>query len=173
MGSSLKPVTVFPLKGTEHTPQAGPILHSSPDVIIVFYSHLRFPYFGLSLLLGVFHDPTPTQKPSFRTMAPSAIDHSDHNGNGTATQAVTASSTNLNSYDHVTWWVGNAKQAASYYGSVDTAWLSLGLFANLALSSRPHGIYLFGIPRGRSIWSIYALSHASLELQCRGSDTLQ
>lgn len=42
------------------------------------------------------------------------------NGNGTsaADHAVRHPLPNFNGYDHVTWWVGNAKQAASYYSTL-------------------------------------------------------
>lgn len=50
-------------------------------------------------------------------MAPLAIDYSAHDGESATGQTPMTSSTaiDLQAYDHVTWWVGNAKQAASYY----------------------------------------------------------
>lgn len=47
-------------------------------------------------------------------MSPSAI--SDHySSSGASDYAVQSPSPNFNGYDHVTWWVGNAKQAAGFY----------------------------------------------------------
>ncbi|KAL2160027.1 hypothetical protein VTH06DRAFT_1682 [Thermothelomyces fergusii] len=49
-------------------------------------------------------------------MSPSAI--SDiHTSSGASDYAVRSPSPNFNGYDHVTWWVGNAKQAAGYYNT--------------------------------------------------------
>ncbi|KAK4458731.1 4-hydroxyphenylpyruvate dioxygenase [Cladorrhinum samala] len=55
-------------------------------------------------------------------MSPSAISESTTNSDsyapsGASDYAVQSQATNFNGYDHVTWWVGNAKQAASYYNS--------------------------------------------------------
>lgn len=55
-------------------------------------------------------------------MSPSAISesatHSDsYSPSGASDYAVQSQANNFNGYDHVTWWVGNAKQAASYYNS--------------------------------------------------------
>ncbi|KAK3951852.1 Glyoxalase/Bleomycin resistance protein/Dihydroxybiphenyl dioxygenase [Pseudoneurospora amorphoporcata] len=53
-------------------------------------------------------------------MSPSAISSEYNNySNGTLDHALQSSEvSNFNGYDHVTWWVGNAKQAASYYNTV-------------------------------------------------------
>jgi 4-hydroxyphenylpyruvate dioxygenase len=59
-------------------------------------------------------------------MAPSAIEISPRNSaaypsSSSSSQdeyAVSDTSGNFTGYDHVTWWVGNAKQAASYYSTV-------------------------------------------------------
>ena len=50
-------------------------------------------------------------------MAPSATGYLAGNGNGATSKPDMPSATALDfqAYDHVTWWVGNAKQAASYY----------------------------------------------------------
>ncbi|KAK4202621.1 Glyoxalase/Bleomycin resistance protein/Dihydroxybiphenyl dioxygenase [Triangularia verruculosa] len=57
-------------------------------------------------------------------MSPSAIsDNNNTHSNGYssasdyAVQDPTSVANNFNGYDHITWWVGNAKQAASYYNS--------------------------------------------------------
>lgn len=63
-------------------------------------------------------------------MSPSAINESPRNsvayqGNGSAAGTTTDAEyavrnplPSFNGYDHVTWWVGNAKQAASYYSTL-------------------------------------------------------
>lgn len=62
-------------------------------------------------------------------MSPSAINDSPrnsvayHNGSATSTHAdadyaVRHPLPSFNGYDHVTWWVGNAKQAAAYYSTL-------------------------------------------------------
>ncbi|KXX77665.1 4-hydroxyphenylpyruvate dioxygenase [Madurella mycetomatis] len=55
-------------------------------------------------------------------MSPSAISDSVTHSNGYASSgasdyAVQSPTPNFNGYDHVTWWVGNAKQAAGYYNT--------------------------------------------------------
>ncbi|KAK4180356.1 Glyoxalase/Bleomycin resistance protein/Dihydroxybiphenyl dioxygenase [Triangularia setosa] len=56
-------------------------------------------------------------------MSPSAISDTNSQSNGYsatsdyAVQDPTGAANNFNGYDHITWWVGNAKQAASYYNS--------------------------------------------------------
>ncbi|KAL2021129.1 hypothetical protein VTK56DRAFT_7435 [Thermocarpiscus australiensis] len=55
-------------------------------------------------------------------MSPSAISDSvthtnGYSPSGTSDYAVQSSPANFNGYDHITWWVGNAKQAASFYNS--------------------------------------------------------
>lgn len=52
-------------------------------------------------------------------MSPSAISSEYNYSNRTPDYAAQPSEiSNFNGYDHVTWWVGNAKQAASYYNTV-------------------------------------------------------
>ncbi|KAK4111226.1 4-hydroxyphenylpyruvate dioxygenase [Canariomyces notabilis] len=55
-------------------------------------------------------------------MSPSAISDPVTPSNGYASQgatdyAVQRPAANFNGYDHITWWVGNAKQAAGYYNA--------------------------------------------------------
>jgi 4-hydroxyphenylpyruvate dioxygenase len=47
-------------------------------------------------------------------MSPSAVSDS-YASSGASDFAVQSPSPNFNGYDHITWWVGNAKQAAGYY----------------------------------------------------------
>jgi 4-hydroxyphenylpyruvate dioxygenase len=47
-------------------------------------------------------------------MSPSAISDNDISP-GASTYEVQSPSPNFNGYDHITWWVGNAKQAAAFY----------------------------------------------------------
>ncbi|KAK4130841.1 4-hydroxyphenylpyruvate dioxygenase [Trichocladium antarcticum] len=49
-------------------------------------------------------------------MSPSATSD-NYASTGAAAYAVQSPAPNFNGYDHVTWWVGNAKQAASFYNS--------------------------------------------------------
>jgi 4-hydroxyphenylpyruvate dioxygenase len=49
-------------------------------------------------------------------MSPSATSD-NYASTGAAAYAVQNPSPNFNGYDHVTWWVGNAKQAAAFYNS--------------------------------------------------------
>lgn len=59
----------------------------------------------------------------FVSMSPSAISDTNSHSNGYsadsdyAVQDPNGAPNNFNGYDHITWWVGNAKQAASYYNS--------------------------------------------------------
>ncbi|KAL2174254.1 4-hydroxyphenylpyruvate dioxygenase-like protein [Thermothelomyces heterothallicus CBS 202.75] len=49
-------------------------------------------------------------------MSPSAISD-NHSSSGASDYAVQSPSPNFSGYDHVTWWVGNAKQAAGFYNT--------------------------------------------------------
>lgn len=54
-------------------------------------------------------------------MAPSAVSPQQQPADATAQQPSTAgdfTGSDFTGYDHVTWWVGNAKQAASYYSTL-------------------------------------------------------
>ncbi|KAI1388818.1 4-hydroxyphenylpyruvate dioxygenase [Hypoxylon trugodes] len=53
-------------------------------------------------------DSPPTYPTASATTLPAHIEHTDD-------YAVQAGVSNFKGYDHTTWWVGNAKQAASYY----------------------------------------------------------
>ncbi|KAK3683476.1 Glyoxalase/Bleomycin resistance protein/Dihydroxybiphenyl dioxygenase [Podospora appendiculata] len=58
--------------------------------------------------------------PSAIAESPSDLDaYSPSSGTTEATDySVQSPTSNFNGYDHITWWVGNAKQAASYYNTV-------------------------------------------------------
>jgi 4-hydroxyphenylpyruvate dioxygenase len=50
-------------------------------------------------------------------MSPSAISDNYASSSGASDYAVQSPAPNFNGYDHVTWWVGNAKQAAGFYAT--------------------------------------------------------
>lgn len=103
----------------------------------------------------------------FVSMSPSAITESPRNsvvdhtsGLQVDSLAVQGPFPSFHGYDHVTWWVGNAKQAASYYNTLFG--MKIIAYRGLETGSRYFASYLVGKEDVRFVFTSPIRSHVHL-----------